>query len=520
VKILSFKPGHDGSVSYLKDGVLQYSLEAERDSFPRYSHVTPSVVVEAMERTGEIPDVVCLSGWLKGVHSFGPILATGYFGWDSNYVETRKMNLFGKEVDFFSSSHERSHLFSSLGMSTVPVDQPCYALVWEGSIGSFYEMSPQGDVKLIVEVLEHPGNKYQYGFPLANPKVPDEEPMFKFEYAGKVMALAGYADNSPLSQDEIDYIDYILKRQAVILRTPKSTMRSSPFYNIGVESQKFKNLAARMQDAIFDRFYEAARKHLRNGYPLLVSGGCGLNCDWNSKWRECGLFSSVFVPPITSDAGSAVGTAVDAHRHFTGETRIEWSVYAGNEFYMDTDNPEGFTVHPLDYDDVACRLDGGAILAWVHGRYEIGPRALGNRSLLASPFDAEVKDKLNKIKQREDYRPIAPVCIEEDVSTHFDWQGESPHMLYFQRVTADNLRAVTHVDGTARIQTLRRDQNAHLYALLLAFKRRTGYGVLANTSLNFKGRGFINRMSDLAKYSIERGLDGFALEDRLYLPKQ
>lgn len=519
MRILSFKSGHDGSVSYLRDGVLQYSLEAERDSFPRYSDVNPAVVVEAMERTGEIPDVVCLSGWIKGFHSIEPPLAAGYFGWDSNYVETRKMNLFGKEVDFFSSSHERSHLFSSFGMSAIPEDQPCYALVWEGNIGSFYEMSPQGDVKLLVEVLEDPGNKYQYCFPLSNPKVPDEELMFKFEYAGKVMALAGYADGSPLSQDEIAFIDYIIDRKSVILRTPKSTMHSSPYYNIGVESQKFKNLAARMSDAIFNRFYVAAKEHLKEGYPLLISGGCGLNCDWNSKWRECGLFSSVFVPPVTSDSGSAIGTAIDAHRHFTGETRIEWSVYAGSEFQMDCESPEGFTISPLDYDDVARRLDDGAVLAWVHGRYEIGPRALGNRSLLASPFAAEMKDRLNKIKQREDYRPIAPVCLEEEVSQYFDWEGESPHMLYFQQVIADSLRAVTHADGTARIQTVRRDQNAHLCTLLQSFKRRTGYGVLANTSLNFKGRGFINRLSDLAKYSIEHGLDGFVVEDTLYLPK-
>jgi len=129
-----------------------------------------------------------------------------------------------------------------------------------------------------------------------------------------------------------------------------------------------------------------------------------------------------------------------------------------------------------------------------------------------------MRDRLNEIKVREPYRPIAPVCLEEDVSEHFDWNGPCPYMLYFQKVHNTRLGAVTHVDGSARVQTVSKTDNSQLHALLCEFKKITGIGVLCNTSLNFPGRGFINRTSDLIEYVGDWKLDGFVLDDRLYIP--
>jgi predicted NodU family carbamoyl transferase len=159
------------------------------------------------------------------------------------------------------------------------------------------------------------------------------------------------------------------------------------------------------------------------------------------------------------------------------------------------------------------------ILGWVNGKYEIGPRALGNRSILAAPFREGTRVRLNAIKQREQFRPIAPVCLEEEAAKWFGCDHASPFMLYTHRVRTDELPAVTHVNGTARIQTVSSANNRHLYELLVAFKARTGYGVLCNTSLNFKGRGFINEIADLSAYAVSRGLDGFVVEGRAYLLK-
>src|SRR5439155_18524701 len=159
------------------------------------------------------------------------------------------------------------------------------------------------------------------------------------------------------------------------------------------------------------------------------------------------------------------------------------------------------------------------IIGWVNGKYEIGPRALGNRSILAAPFQESTRVRLNEIKQREQFRPIAPVCLEEEAAKWFGCDHASPFMLYTHRVRTDALAAVTHVNGTARIQTVSVVTNRNLYELLIAFKARTGYGVLCNTSLNFKGRGFINKIDYLSSYVVKNSLDGFVVEGRTYLMK-
>lgn len=286
-------------------------------------------------------------------------------------------------------------------------------------------------------------------------------------------------------------------------------MKWSPYYNVGVESPVFTQLAKRFSDSLFERFHQFARRHLTKRYPLLVVGGCGLNCDWNTKWLETGLFQNVFVPPCTNDTGSAIGTAIDAMRELTGQAKIDWTVYCGQEFVEDAVEMPDVEARPLDVAEVAHFINQGHIVGWTQGKCEIGPRALGNRSILASPFSVDTRNRLNAIKRREGFRPVAPICLEEEVNLHFDWQGPSPHMLYFQRVRNRDLQAITHADGTARAQTVSRQENPAIYGLLQAFRSVSGVGVLCNTSLNFNGTGFINRTSDLYQYCKQTGIDGF-----------
>jgi hydroxymethyl cephem carbamoyltransferase len=167
----------------------------------------------------------------------------------------------------------------------------------------------------------------------------------------------------------------------------------------------------------------------------------------------------------------------------------------------------------LDADGVARALADGQIFAWVQGRWEIGPRALGNRSILAEPFQATTRERLNEIKQRETYRPIAPCCRVEDLGLVFNETFEDPYMLYFRTVKSERYGAITHVDGSARCQTVTGASNPPLHGLLTAFSAGSGAGVLCNTSLNFKGTGFINRMTDLTRYCEERGLDAMVVGD-------
>ncbi|WP_460164765.1 carbamoyltransferase C-terminal domain-containing protein [Pseudomonas sp. S1_G07] len=251
--------------------------------------------------------------------------------------------------------------------------------------------------------------------------------------------------------------------------------------------------------------------------PLLIAGGCGLNCDWNTKWIETGLFSDVFIPPCPNDSGSAIGTAIDALLHTKGIAKITWSAYAGESPCADIETPRGFTQKQYNPRQIAELLNNGYILGWVQGRCEMGPRALGNRSILAAPYPRENLARLNKIKNREGFRPIAPICLEEYMSDYFQPAHPSPYMLEFRKVISNAIPAVTHVDHSARPQSVNEYQNPRMYQLLSEYKKVSGVGVLCNTSLNFNSRGFINRLSDLSRFAIEHGLDGFVFNDTIFL---
>lgn len=516
MKIFAYKPGHDGHVALVEDGRLVFSIEAEKDSGPRYAPLSPENILHGLSLVDGIPDVVAVSGWLKSFRPMADPIGAGYFDADGSKTIDRSQRLLGRDTRHFSSSHERSHIVGSYALSPFPQGEPCYALVWEGVIGTFYGIDGDLKVTRLGTPLSGPGHKYAFIYGLADPTYPADARKSRREDAGKLMALAGFGGEGRETAEERRLMDRVLAHDAVASALRKADFADSPFFNIGLETQAFRDLARRFQSEIFERFHDFARKNMRDGLPLLVSGGCGLNCDWNSDWRATGLFGDVFVPPCANDSGSAIGTAADAQFALTGKVKLEWSVYAGEDFIIDDTEPKGFVPERRDDAEIARRLADGAVFAWVQGRYEIGPRALGNRSLLAAPFTAETHARLNAIKRREGFRPIAPIMMEEELDRLFHNHGTSPHMLYFQRVKTDALKAVTHVDGTARVQTVSRVQNSRIYDLLSAFKRLTGYGVLCNTSLNFNGKGFINRMSDLALYARQTGLDGFVVGDRFY----
>jgi predicted NodU family carbamoyl transferase len=522
VRILSYNPGHDGAIAFLQNARLITSIEAEKDSGYRYSSVSITDVIDAVSEIDELPDVICMSGWWPRDHHeylYGSDNNFGYRGVANTDLILRKGRLLKGRVDYFSSSHERSHILCAFGMSELPKGTPCYALIWEGEMGSFYEIDPELNITLIADVLNQPGNRYGFLYGLADPTFPKDGPFPRSSDAGKLMALASYATRSVPTADEKALLSFLLDGPLRKLSDYEGLERA-PHYNVGLDNQEFRNFAGLYSDAIFDVFYQFAKTNLKKRRPLLIAGGCGLNCDWNTKWKESGLFSQVFVPPVANDSGSAIGTAIDAQFHFTGNPKIKWDVYSGHTFQADRAfDTENYDIYEPGNGKIADMLASDLILGWVSGRYEIGPRALGNRSLLAAPFQSSTRVRLNQIKQREQFRPIAPVCLLEDAQRWFGCAHESPHMLFTYKATTDALGAVTHVNGTARLQTVTSTSNKALHELLVAFKTRTGYGVLCNTSLNFKGKGFINNVVDLDAYVRSHGLDGFVVEGRPYILK-
>lgn len=520
MKVLSYNPGHDGAVAFLQDSRLMFSIESEKDSNYRYSAVSVNDVLGAVGELSVMPDVICMGGWWPRDHHeylHGSHTNAGYRGVSSASAILDKGKLLRGRADYFSSSHERSHILCAFGMSALPKGTVCYALVWEGEMGAFYEIDSELNITLIADVLNQPGNRYGLLYGLADPTFPKDGPYPRASDAGKLMALASFSRRNTPTKEEKQLLSFLLDGPYRKL-SDYDGIAQVPHLDTGLENPEFRDFVGIYSDAIFEVFHRFARTNLERGRPLLIAGGCGLNCDWNTKWKETSLFSEVFVPPVANDSGSAIGTAIDAQFRYTGNPKIDWEVYSGLGFRAGSAIDLGrYDVYEKDHDRIANMLANDLILGWAHGRYEIGPRALGNRSILAAPFRDQTRVRLNMIKQREQFRPIAPVCLRDDAEKWFGCDHESPHMLYTFRSTTADLSAVTHVNGTARLQTVTSTTNKDLYDLLAAFKVRTGYGVLCNTSLNFNGKGFINNMTDLDVYAVEHGLDGFVVEGRAYL---
>jgi carbamoyltransferase len=238
---------------------------------------------------------------------------------------------------------------------------------------------------------------------------------------------------------------------------------------------------------------------------LTMAGGTALNCVANSVLARRGPFEHVWVQPAAGDAGTSLGAALQLTA--TGGVRPEpMTTAALGRGWTDDELRARLDQAALPYetpDDVAAvvaeALAANAVVAWYQGRSEYGPRALGHRSLLAHPGDRHNLERLNDIKGREQFRPVAPLVLQERAAEIFDGPLPSPYMLFVHNVSApwrDRIPAVVHVDGTARIQTVDRTNEPLLARLLDEFGRRTGLPVLVNTSLNTAGRPMVDSPSD------------------------
>jgi len=260
---------------------------------------------------------------------------------------------------------------------------------------------------------------------------------------------------------------------------------------------------------------------------LALSGGCALNCPANSRIVEETPFERVFVPPSCDDGGLSTGAALYVCHHVLGRERDGSTPFDRNIGYLgrSTNRQEieaslvgrSQTVICEERVDVADRvardIADDRIVAVFDGRAESGPRALGHRSLLADPRRRETWDRVNRVKGREWWRPFAPACLSERLRDHFDGgPRHSPHMLFNYRVRSRDLGAVTHVDGTARTQTVERD-GGRFRAILEAFEARTGVPVVLNTSFNGPGEPIVDTADDALRFLENSEIDALYLDD-------
>lgn len=293
--------------------------------------------------------------------------------------------------------------------------------------------------------------------------------------------------------------------------------------------QHHKNIAAALQKRLEDvviGVLKQARKDFALPY-LCLSGGVALNCSMNGKIERARIFDEIFVQPASGDAGLAIGACYLAQREHdhTFVPQKNHNYYLGTPFTneeieaaLQASGLAYSKPHDL-YRETAQRLKDGKVVAWYQGRAEFGPRALGNRSILARPYPADMKDHINAhVKFREYFRPLAPAVMKEHLHEYFDIRQESPHMLIAcqaQPEKRQEIIATVHIDDSCRAQSVGPENNERFYQLLCAFKDLTGCPVLLNTSFNVKGQPIVNTPEQAIECYRTKQLDVLVLGDFL-----
>jgi carbamoyltransferase len=345
----------------------------------------------------------------------------------------------------------------------------------------------------------------------------------------KVMGLAPFGDPATYRDvvrsfyellPEGGYELYLDRIVSSLLGRIEVRKKGQPF------TQQHKDLAAALQQALEEIVLHVLR-HYRQATGqrnLCMAGGVAHNCTMNGKILYSGLFDDIFVQPAAHDAGCALGAALLACQE-TGPLpndqlqHVFWGTDIGDDssisHHLLSWNPFiSFEKSPDIARHAAQLMAQGAVVGWMQGRSEFGPRALGNRSILADPRPLENKDRINHmVKKREGYRPFAPSVLQEDARLYFDLPDgidSFPFMIFVVNVRQDmrrQLGAITHVDGTARVHTVSKQANPRYWELIKAFKDLTGVGVLLNTSFNNNVEPIVDSVEDGIVSFLTTGLD-------------
>ena len=300
-------------------------------------------------------------------------------------------------------------------------------------------------------------------------------------------------------------------------------------------------------------------KELTGASTLCLAGGVALNCVANGELLRAGIFDEIYIQPAAGDAGGALGAALAVYHMYFEEERVLPNSDSMNGAYLGPDytnkevelmNRKVKAVAHVHTDEkelletTADLLSKNNVVGWFQGRMEFGPRALGNRSILGSAQSDEMQKIINlKIKYREGYRPFAPLVLNEDAHRYFDLHAESPYMLlvaplkkelcaklpenYYDlsimerlHIKRSDFQAITHVDFSARIQTVSNERNTKLTGLLLAYKERTGTSLLVNTSFNVRGEPIVCTPYDAYRCFMSTEMDVLVINNFVYFKEE
>ncbi|WP_437794279.1 carbamoyltransferase family protein [Sorangium sp. So ce693] len=530
---------HDGAAVLLEDGEVVAAIEQERLNRLKHSNKAPFQAARfCLESRGLRVDEVdylcfyiseewCDAQVKRGLFSKGPELRTA-----NDVMRRLVLAEFGVDVGperIQFVKHHTAHAMSALigsgyESSLVLTLDGC----GDGESGSV-SIGSGGELRSLRDIPERDslGNFYVQVIRFLGFSPFDEY---------KVMGLAPYGDPRryralfqamvallPEGAWAIDFDKIADLHGAIRPRAPREPI-----------TQDHKDIAASLQEALETIVFHCLRHFQRETGQgsLCFAGGVAHNCTLNGKILRSGLFERVFVQPAAHDAGCALGSAMAVHarkapaRRMPAMSHLYWGRHIGErgEIRRALDAWRDFIrVEELaDAPKAAAELlAAGSVIGWAQGRSEFGPRALGNRSILADPRPAANKDIINAmVKKREEFRPFAPAVTEEDARDYFDLGGAEtmPFMIFTVPVHEQKrqlLGAVTHVDGTARVQTVSRRTNPHFWQLIRAFGDITGVPVVLNTSFNNNAEPIVDSVDDCVTCFLTTRLDKLVVGDHL-----
>ena len=457
---------HDASISVINNGEILFASHSERYSKIKNDwHLNANIVKEALK--------------------YGSPDAIGYY--EKPLLKKLRVSLFGGHGSPYSAikgyfpdskiinfKHHYSH--ACAGYYTSKFDDAVIVVL--DAIGEFETTSIWcGDGEKIKQVYS---KSYPFSFGLFYSSFTEYIGLKPNEEEYIMMGMAAYGDPE-IYFSEIDALFPSANQQTELFH-----YGVSGFSVIPTEENKF-HIAAAVQAVYEKRLIEFMifAKKKTGKENLVFMGGCALNCSANTKLFD--IYNQVWIMPNPGDAGSSLGAAAAVYGQ-----HVKW-----DEPYLG-ENIGG--EYPVD--SIFVELVEKKIAAVANGRAEYGPRALGNRSILADPRDPSCKDLVNSIKERELFRPFAPVVMEEHVSDWFEIDRPSPYMQYAVKCKKPELiPSVVHEDGTSRVQTVNVRQNPGLYQLLKKWNEHAGVPILLNTSLNIKGQPLLNDMKDVQKWN-------------------
>ena len=464
---------HDASIATVKNGELELLLESER-----YSHIKHDVMSQS-----------CMQEFEKNNFIVEDTMGVAGLDQDSTH------HLYHAVHSFYDSGFREAVCLVVDGMgSEVSLNEPTFK---KGSYGreciSIYKLSYPTNVELIHRIVSTPfecdiivDDKTQV-FRMISPALMFQKTCeswgMNWYDAGKLMAMASYS-NEDLNLKTVFKINEEDIRIVELVGEYKTFQEKANFCNW---LQKY------CQTWVKKMIVQAVE--LSNCTNVVLSGGYFLNCTSNSFVRKnLPPKIKIFIEPICGDQGVSVGLAKYKWYDKTKSKKIRplKHVYYGAHRNIDVDGKK------ISVKDVAKLLNQRKVIAIFQSRSECGPRALGNRSILYDPRDPNGREKINKLKGREDYRPLAGTVLQEKAHKWFDMSfvNESPYMLYNLEVLSKDIPAICHIDNTCRVQTLKKSFNPHFYNLIKEFNNITGVPILLNTSFNLAGDTIVETVED------------------------